>query len=196
MHIFHVLVKYNNPDVVSIDFTCIFDLPKTNMLKVKNPKDPIVYIIDNSHTYSEIIKNCLEALNFCKIYTFSKCEDIAVVQLSPDIVILDHELGINRMKGFDFFKEYKTQHPETHFIFFSSDTSIEVAVSSIKTGAYDYIIKSKAGLERLIKRFHGLIASQIRMHYRKKVYNVALVSLSMVSLVFIVAIILYNHQIF
>jgi DNA-binding NtrC family response regulator len=162
---------------------------------VKNPKNPIIYMIDNSHIYCEIVKNCLEALNYNNIHTFSKCEEVGILSITPDIVILDQELGSNRLKGFDFFRKYKMLNPDTHFIFFSSNTSIEVAVNSIKMGAFDYIVKSKFGLERLVKRFNNLIASQIRIQNRKKILNAAVVSLSMVSLIFILAIILYNHQI-
>jgi DNA-binding NarL/FixJ family response regulator len=163
---------------------------------VKNPKDPVIYIIDNSHTYREIVKNCLEALNFSNVHTFAKSEELSAFNLIPDIIILDHELGANRTNGLDFFIKFRRDHPNTHFLFFSSNTRIEIAVESIKSGAYDYIIKSKIGLDRLVKRFNRLIASQMRIRKMKIAYNAAILSLSMVGLIFVVAIILYNQQIF
>jgi DNA-binding NtrC family response regulator len=162
---------------------------------VKNPKNPIIYIIDNSRIYCEIVKNCLEALNYKNIYSFSRCEELEIQRLTADIVILDQEFGLNRMKGIDFIRECKTHNPQTHFIFFSSSTNIEVAVNSIKSGALDYIVKSKIGLDRLVKKINYLMNAEIKMLYTKKIYNAAVVSLSMVGLILIIAIFLYNNQI-
>lgn len=163
---------------------------------MKNPKKPIIFIIDNSHTYREIVKNCLEALNFSNVHTFSKSEELSAFNLIPDIIILDHELGTNTTNGLDFFMKFRLDQPDTHFLFFSSNTRIDIAVESIKSGAYDYIVKSKIGLDRLVKRFNGLIAAQMRVRKAKLAYNTAVLSLSMVGLIFFVAIILYNQQVF
>jgi two-component system, OmpR family, response regulator len=163
---------------------------------VKNPKDPIIYIIDSSRTYREIVKNCLEALNFTNVHSFAKSEEIVAFQLIPDIIILDHEFGPNQIKGLEFFQRFRPSHPDTHFIFFSSDARVDIAVESIKSGAHDYIIKSKIGLDRLMKRFTGLITLQLKLRSKKMAFNAAILSLSMVSIIFIVAIILYNKQVF
>jgi DNA-binding NtrC family response regulator len=189
-----VLVKYSNTVVVSIILTLIFDIPKTKMPDVKNPKEPVIFIIDNSHIYKEIVKNCLEALSFRNIYTFSNCEATDTFGLVPDIVILDHELGSDGMKGIDFFRKHKSVNPHAYYIFFSSNTSIDLAVNSIRAGAFDYIVKSKAGLEHLIKRFNYLICSQVKLQKKKKILNAAIFSLGLVCLIFLTAIMLYKNQ--
>jgi two-component system, NtrC family, response regulator AtoC len=162
---------------------------------VKNSPNPIIFIIDHTVTYRKILTNCLEALNYKNIHAFSNCEEIKETLLSPDIIILDHELGLNHMKGLDFLKTHRNRYSETQFIFLSSSTNIDVVVDSIKCGAFDYIIKSRIGLERLIVKINGLVRHQTNQRSRKKILNVAVVSLGIVSLVLVVAVILYNHQI-
>jgi DNA-binding NarL/FixJ family response regulator len=160
---------------------------------VKNPSNPLIYIIDHNPVYRNIVKNFLEALDYKNIRSYSNCEEMQKANLSPDIIILDQELGKNQMKGLDFFIKFKTTYRDTHFIFLSSNTNIEIAVSSIKLGAFDYIIKSRIGLERLITRISGLISNQKKSKARTKTYNTAIVSLGMFSLIFVLAIILYNY---
>ena len=161
---------------------------------MKNQFNPTIFIIDPSHAYKKIIKNCLEALNYNNIYMFSNAEEIKDSKLSPNIIILDQELGPQKMKGLDFLKKYKTKYLNSHFIFLSSNTNLEIAVDSIKFGAFDYIIKSRIGLERLILKINGLVGNQIKLRSRTKIFKAAVVTLGMFSLIFLVAVILYNHQ--
>ena len=66
-------------------------------------------------------------------------------------------MGEDKITGLDFLRTYASSHfPDTRFIFLSSSTSLDIAVDSIRTGAYDYIVKSKSGLERLVKRLDNL----------------------------------------
>jgi len=162
---------------------------------VKNDNRPIVFIIDKNHSYREIIKTCLKALNITNIHTFTKSEEVINSKLPPDIIILDNELGQGNTMGSDFFISYKFTHPDTKFIFFSVNTNLALAVSLIRSGAFDYIVKSKEGLNRLTKRIAILVELQIKQKNSRKAFRTALLSLGMAGIVFIVAIILYNNQI-
>ena len=46
----------------------------------------------------------------------------------------------------EVFKRVKKLSPKTDFIFLTANESTEVAVSSIKYGAFDYIIKDEVAL--------------------------------------------------
>jgi DNA-binding NarL/FixJ family response regulator len=137
----------------------------------------------------------MEALNYKNIHTYSNSEEMLLVNLLPDIVILDQDMGNNQMKGQYFLIRHKATYFNTHFIFLSSSTKIEIAVDPIKYGAYDYVIKSRVGLERLIVRIEGLIGNQIKNRTRRIIYNAAIVTLGMISLICMVAVFLYTHQI-
>lgn len=178
-----------------MSFRFNFGLPKNYESTVKNDNHPIVFIIDKNHSYQEIIKSCLKGINITNIHTFTKSEEVINLKLSPDIIILDYELGHGNTKGSDFFIKYKFTHPDTKFIFFSINTNLELAVSLIRSGAFDYIVKSKEGLDRLAKRIAVLVELQIKQKNSRKAFRNAILSLGMAGIVFIVAIILYNNQI-
>jgi DNA-binding NarL/FixJ family response regulator len=174
-------------------YSIIF-VTEINCPKVKNPSHPLIFTIDNSPVYRKIIKSCLEALDYKNIHTYSNCEEMQSAKLTPDIIILDQDFGNKQMKGLDFFIRYKVTNPNVHFIFLSSNTKIEIAVDSIKFGAYDYIIKSRIGLERMVMRINGLVNNQKIIRAQKKVSNAVILSLGMFSIIFVTAVILYNHQ--
>ena len=48
----------------------------------------------------------------------------------------------------EVFKRVKKLSPKTDFIFLTANESTEVAVSSIKYGAFDYIIKDEVALAK------------------------------------------------
>jgi DNA-binding NtrC family response regulator len=161
---------------------------------VKNPVNPTVFIIDKSSSYRIIIKNILEALGYYNLYTFSNSEECNTVKIIPDIIILDYNLGENSQSGLDFLRQNKIRFSKAHFFFLSSNTDLEIAVDSIRWGACDYIIKNKKGLEKLIVKLERLVNAE-KKYYRKYLYyKAALISLGMVSVIFVVAVILYNHQ--
>lgn len=160
---------------------------------MKNPANPLIYIIDNNSGYRKILDACFRALKFTNLRTFETCESCLESNETPDIIVLDHAMKEYHISGLDFLIRYKQHFSKTHFLFFSSDASVDIAVRSIKWGACDYFIKSKKGLELLILRFNNLIQSYKLMRRKQFIYNASIVSLGMFSLVFVIAILLYNY---
>ena len=67
----------------------------------------------------------------------SALEKIAVEP--PDLVLLD--IGLPGMNGVEALKEIKTINPKTLVIMVTGFEDIETVISSMKLGAYDYIVK-------------------------------------------------------
>lgn len=158
---------------------------------LRNPKNPLIYVIDSNDSYRKIIRSCLLALNYRNISLFKSTGECLVENNSPDIVILDNNLGPDRISGLEFFRIYRKRFEKSQFLFLSSNSDLEVAVNAMKLGAYDYIIKSKMGLEQLIERVDKLINVYRRDLKRRKFHRIALLSIGLFSLIFIFAIILY-----
>ncbi|MGD2035017.1 MAG: response regulator, partial [Bacteroidales bacterium] len=152
----------------------------------------LIYIIDQNEGYRKVLKTCLEALSFSNIRIFDACEECHALNEVPDIIILDHITKEYRISGLDFLIGTKAQYPGSHFLFFSSDASVDVAVRSIKWGASDYFVKSKKGLEQLIVRVNMLVKSYKQLRRKEIVYRSAVVSLGMFSLLFCLAVFLYS----
>jgi len=64
-----------------------------------------------------------------------------------DLVITDYEL--NGSSGLDVLVRAKQVQPECSVIMFTASGSEEIAVSAMKNGLHDYILKSPANFERL-----------------------------------------------
>jgi len=64
-----------------------------------------------------------------------------------DLVITDYEL--NGSSGLDVLTRAKQVQPECSVIMFTASGSEEIAVSAMKNGLHDYILKSPANFERL-----------------------------------------------
>jgi two-component system, OmpR family, response regulator len=63
----------------------------------------------------------------------------------PSVVILDYHLNSSykdAMNGLEVLKKIMAVNPETKVIFLSSQDKMEIAVDTIKHGAYDYIVKN------------------------------------------------------
>ena len=59
----------------------------------------------------------------------------------PSLLILDIWLKDSNMDGIDILKKVKTDHPNMPVVIISGHGNIEIAVSAIKQGAYDFIEK-------------------------------------------------------
>jgi FixJ family two-component response regulator len=81
-----------------------------------------------------------------KIKCFATGEEfLKHLNKKPGIVLLDYNLNgsyIDAMNGIDVLKRIMQESPDTKVIMLSSQEKMEVAVESIKYGAYDYIIKN------------------------------------------------------
>lgn len=159
-----------------------------------DPANPTILIIDGSSSYRLIIKNFLLALGHNKVFAYSSSEECIKAKILPDIIILDQNLGLGNQSGLEFLRSNKFKYPNTYFLFLSSCMDIEVAADSIRWGAHSFIFKSINGLERLVERFETIIKIEKKNQKNTLNLKLALCSLSLFSIIFIAAIILYNMQ--
>src|SRR5205085_6699325 len=69
----------------------------------------------------------------------------------PQIIFLDYyfdKAGAGVMNGLDILKAIKAKSPETEVVMWSGQDKIEVAVNTMKYGAFDYIVKSESAFHR------------------------------------------------
>jgi two-component system OmpR family response regulator len=91
----------------------------------------------------------------------------------PDIVVLDYLLNGQRpqaMNGIDILTQVMNQHPDTTVIMLSGHEKLEVAVESIKHGAYDYVIKNENALLKIQNLIRNAVTSVI-LRRQVKGYN-------------------------
>jgi DNA-binding response OmpR family regulator len=162
-------------------------------LTLKNPKNPLIYVIDTNASYRKVIQGGLSALNYNNINLFGSTGECLLANGSPDIIILDNNQGNDHLSGIEFFRVYRRKFQAAHFLFLSSNTNLDIAVNAMKLGAYDYIIKSKLGLERLLERVDKLVNVYRKDLKRRNLHRLTLISLGIFCLIFLLAIIHYTQ---
>ncbi len=117
-----------------------------------------LFLVDDDALFLKALEIDFSHRSDFSIKTFSSGElCIEHLEENPDIIVLDYHLdGINSsaMNGIDTLDKITSFNPEITVIMLSSQDKIEVAVSCMHHGAYDYIVKSETAFIRLQKAIH------------------------------------------
>lgn len=112
-----------------------------------------IFLVDDEPIQNEMLKDYLSERFLYDIKTFDNGETaLQNMNLNPEIVVLDYHLSSekpNAKNGVEILKEIKDKYPDTQVIMLSGQDKIDVAVDSIKYGAYDYVVKGETAFSRM-----------------------------------------------
>jgi len=153
-------------------------------------KNLLVFVVEDNKLYHKLVVDFLRKQGLKRVKSFYNAEDcLAAVNKGerPDIVIEDYHL--NDTTGIAVLQEVKKISERTEFIFLTSHEDMEVAVNSIKYGAFDYIIKDNDIALKKVYNKIGKISKIIELEKRNRfVQNAMAVSLAiLVAIVVLVA---------
>lgn len=140
---------------------------------------PLIFIVEDDPIYCELLRNELEVHGFEQIDVFSTGQ-AAVEQLyrMPNIILLDYHLE-GDSNGLDVLQLIKVFNPDIQILMMSAQDNIEVAVNSMKYGAYDYVIKNDSAMPRMmhllgrIMRWNSMLAKNRQSRKIKKTLTIA-----------------------
>lgn len=125
-----------------------------------------VFLVDDEPIQNEMLKDYLEEKFTFDFKTFESGEEaLKNMNLKPEIVVLDFHLNNHiedAKNGLDVLKAIKEESPETEVVMISGQDKIDVAVDTMKYGAYDYVVKGESGFSRTenilnnISRLHAI----------------------------------------
>lgn len=129
--------------------------------------DPLIFIVEDNPVYNKLIVNYLQSKKFNRIESFLSGEEcLKRIDQKPDIIIQDYLLeGID---GIAVLKQVKKILPNTEFIFLSGQDSVDVAVNTLKLGAYDYIVKDQMALKKMLDKITKILAVQVLVKSNKR----------------------------
>jgi DNA-binding NtrC family response regulator len=114
-----------------------------------------IFIVDDDPVQAEMLKDHLSKMSGFKVHHYSSGEEcLKNVNELPGIVFLDFYLNsVNKeaMDGLEVLQEIKKVSPETDVVMLSGQDKIDVAVNSMKYGAFDYIVKGESAFYRAEK---------------------------------------------
>lgn len=155
---------------------------------MKKTKNPLIFVVQDSPIFKNLIINHLKQKKFSNIQTFSHSEEcLKAIHQKPDIIILNYY--IEGMTGLELMKRVQSDHPEIDFIFLSGQNDVEIAVNIMKMGAADYIVKNDKAPANLVKSIEYLISST-RSRKVKKGFQIGVIGFFILLFLTIMIIIL------
>ncbi len=131
-----------------------------------NDKPFKIFVVEDNEWYNKLLVHNLSLNPDFDIESYTNgAECIKNLNHLPDVVTLDYRLP--DMKGIEVLKSIKQYNNDIQVILISEQNDIDVVVSLLKEGAYDYIVKSNDIKERL----HNTILNiQKNIGLRKEIY--------------------------
>lgn len=104
----------------------------------KSPGD--VLIVDNNEDHAQTVADALEGLGFrCRVATSGQ-DGVAMLDEQPfDVVVTD--LVMNDVDGLGILSHAKQEQPYTEVILITGHGSISSAVTAMREGAFNYLLK-------------------------------------------------------
>jgi two-component system, OmpR family, response regulator len=130
-----------------------------------------IFLVDDEPIQNEMLKDYLSERFLYDVRVFGSGEEaLKEMGEEPAIVVLDYHLASRKpdaRNGVEILKSIKENHPDTEVIMLSGQDKIDVAVDSLKYGAYDYVVKGETAFTRM----ENVITNISEMHKIRTVNN-------------------------
>lgn len=133
-------------------------------------KNPLIFVVEDNQMYNKLVVSYLKTNKFTKVESFFSGEEaLKNMDKNPDIVIQDYLL--EGMTGIEVLIKAKKSNPSVEFIFLSGQDSIDIAINSMKYGAYDYIVKDQMALQKLVNKINKInsVTELVKTNKRYKI---------------------------
>ncbi len=156
---------------------------------MQNIKNPLIFVVEDNQVYNKLVVSYLRSNKLTNIESYLTGEEVLKnLYKKPDIVVQDYLL--EKMTGIDVLVKAKKMYPEIEFIFLSGQDSIDIAINSMKYGAYDYIVKDQMALKKLVDKIHKILS----VHNLKKTnkrYKIGVILFFIILFILIIVAILW-----
>lgn len=154
-----------------------------------------IFLVDDEPIQNEMLKDYLAERFSYEIKTFESGESaLREISVRPQIVVLDFHLNShlpNAQNGVEVLKKIKELSPESQVIMLSGQDKLEVAVESMKYGAYDYVVKGETAFSRMENVINNILElsniKELNQSYKKAIsfLQLAIVGVILISVVLV-----------
>lgn len=120
-------------------------------------KTYLIYVVEDNKILNRVTTEYLKKNGYTNVKSFHSGEECLESLKNgeiPDVVVEDYDM--NGINGIEVLKIVKKKLQKTQFIFLTSNDDVEIAVNTIKYGAFDYIVKDKMAMEKLVYKLDML----------------------------------------
>lgn len=128
---------------------------------MKNPNTLKIFILEDDSWYGSMLQHYLSLNPDYEVRKFeNSAEFFNNLHENPDVVTLDYSLP--DMAGDEVLKKIKESHPGIQVVVISGQEDVATAISLLKNGAFDYIVKDDDTKDRIwntllhLKEINGL----------------------------------------
>ena len=137
---------------------------------MQNAKNPLIFVVEDNQMYNKLVVSYLKTNRLTNVESYLTGEDaLNNMHKNPDIIIQDYLL--DGMTGIEVLIKAKKTNPNVEFIFLSGQDSIDIAINSMKYGAYDYIVKDQMALQKMVSKINKInsITELVKSNKRYKI---------------------------
>lgn len=114
-----------------------------------------IFVVEDDEWYNRLLVHTLSLNPDYEIQSFTTGKScLANLHQLPDLITVDYRLP--DMKGLELLQQIKEIKEDIQVILISEQDDIEVVVTLLRHGAYDYIVKSKDIRERLLNTVNNI----------------------------------------
>lgn len=125
-----------------------------------------LFVVDDDPMIANMYEQHLYNLGYENVSLFDNGQDcINQLILEPQVVFLDYQMDY--LNGLDVLKKIKRFNPDIYVVVISAQEEMEVAVNSLKYGAFDYIIKGKSDLTKIEEVLTRIKEMKQQLNYRE-----------------------------
>lgn len=108
-----------------------------------------IFVVEDDILYLNLINKELEKMGYQKVTSFATGKEaMQGLDKKPDIALLDYFLEKD-FTGMDILKKLRSRFPDTQVIFLTASDDVNIAVDTMRNGAYDYIVKGDTAFIRI-----------------------------------------------
>jgi DNA-binding NtrC family response regulator len=120
-----------------------------------------LFLVDDEPIQNEMLKDYLAERYLYDIKIFANGEEAlaAMDEYKPEIMVLDYHLNgqsAGARDGIEILKTIKDKYPDTQVVMLSGQDKLDVAVNTMKYGAYDYVVKGESAFSRIENAINNL----------------------------------------
>jgi len=106
----------------------------------------LIYVVEDDEWYNRLLVHSLSLNPDYTVKGFHSAKDVLrELDKGPSVITVDY--GLPDINGDELLAKIKETDPSIEVIIISEQEKIETAVSLLKSGAYDYLVKSKDGYQ-------------------------------------------------
>lgn len=137
----------------------------------------LIYLIDDEKSFTRLMEHWIKDRWNYRLKVFNSTSEFLVYEdEEPDLILLDIMLP-GEMNGVELLKYIKSKNPDIPVIMLSAQGNVDVAVETIKIGAFDYFSKPvdlnklEISIKNAIKNYELQKKVKTLLEEREKIYQ-------------------------